>query len=164
MIRSTFRLRRGRAGCAGPDQRRRIEFAAAYQSECAAGGRYGALRIVPAVPAPRTAKIHRGGRGCRQSAVGQRREGRLFLPRARACRAGCAGPEESEDSTRRAAEGHGEKRRVRVQQVFPKPEARTPNPLNALNGWRFRSCLHASAGKSARGRGPRATDPRRRRR
>ncbi len=48
-----------RAGCASPDQRRRIEFAAAYQSECAAGGRYGALRIVPAVPAPRQARIHR---------------------------------------------------------------------------------------------------------
>ncbi len=55
--------------CAGPDQRRRIEFAAAYQSECAAGGRYGALRIVPAVPAPKKAKIHRGGQ---QSAAEKR--------------------------------------------------------------------------------------------
>jgi len=34
----------------GADQRRRIEFAAAYQSECAAGGRYGALEITKKPP------------------------------------------------------------------------------------------------------------------
>ncbi len=33
------------------------EFAAAHQSECAAEGRYGALKTVPAVPAPKKAKI-----------------------------------------------------------------------------------------------------------
>ena len=44
---------------------------AAYQSECAAGGRYGALRIVPAVPAPRKAKIPKRKR---LSAFGFRQE------------------------------------------------------------------------------------------
>ncbi len=50
-----------RAGCAGPDQRRRIEFAAAYQSECAAP-QPGGLTNKSGPAAQRAAEQERQGR------------------------------------------------------------------------------------------------------